>query len=173
MKEANRRSARRAAFVKTRWARAERRVPQVGLVKAAIADDATELTKLATGNAEMALAKSDAARFKVGDRGDNVLAVACATTELSDTLRSLVEKRNERLYGLGALAKRSMRFCDEACKLERSILATPAFTHDGLAGRGLDLSAYLPFAFSPSFIRRGPKFSALEAAGAMAKGEGW
>jgi len=80
------------------------------LVKAVIADDAAELTKLTTGDAEMALAKSDAARFKVGDCGDHVLAIARATTELSDTLRSLVEKRNERLYGLGTLAKRSMRF---------------------------------------------------------------
>jgi hypothetical protein len=77
------------------------------LVNAALADDETELHKLAAGDTELQLAKSEAQRLKKQHGG---IAEFLADGELASKLRSLVEKRNERLYGLGALAKRSMRF---------------------------------------------------------------
>jgi hypothetical protein len=75
------------------------------LVKAAIADDENELTKLAAGGDELALAKSDAVRLRKSYNPE-----LSATCELASALRALCERRNERLFGLGTLAKRSMRF---------------------------------------------------------------
>jgi hypothetical protein len=75
------------------------------LVNAALADDDTELNKLAASDPEMALAKSDAERLRKLYHPE-----ISATAELASTLRKLCEKRNERLYGLGALARRSQRF---------------------------------------------------------------
>jgi hypothetical protein len=77
------------------------------LVKAALADDPpAELAKLAAGDGELALAKSDAARLKTTCCYPDVAADA----ELAKKLRALEEKNAERLFGLSALAKRSMRF---------------------------------------------------------------
>jgi hypothetical protein len=77
------------------------------LVKAALADDDTELAKLAGSDRELGLAKSEAARLKK-QHGD--LAGFFANVELAARLRALVEKRNASLYGVSALAKRSLRF---------------------------------------------------------------
>jgi hypothetical protein len=77
------------------------------LIKAALADDTAELNKLAAGDAEMALAKSEAARLKKQYRYHPDFY---ATADLVNTLKALVEKRDGRLFGLGAVAKRSMRF---------------------------------------------------------------
>jgi hypothetical protein len=76
------------------------------MIRAALASDDNELAKFA-GDAGLDLAKSESARLKKRYGGS---AEFFATVELAKYLRGLVEKRNERLYGLGALAKRSMRF---------------------------------------------------------------
>lgn len=77
------------------------------LVKAALADDPpAELSKLAAGDGELALAKSEAARLKASCYCPDIAANA----ELARKLRTLEEKKAERLFGLSALAKRSLRF---------------------------------------------------------------
>jgi hypothetical protein len=79
------------------------------LIKAVLADDdGAELSKLAAADSELGFAKSEAARLKKAHGAQ--LAGFYACVELTAYLRSLVEKRNARLYGLNALAKRSMRF---------------------------------------------------------------
>jgi hypothetical protein len=77
------------------------------LVKAAIDNDENELSKLAAGDSELDLAKSEAARLKKRYRDS---AEFFATVELAKYLRELVERHNDRLFGMSALAKRSMRF---------------------------------------------------------------
>jgi hypothetical protein len=80
---------------------------QWDLIKATLADDGTELTKLAGDDTETALAKSEASRLK---KSYGECAEFFADCALARRLRTLVDQRSEKLYGLGALAKRSQRF---------------------------------------------------------------
>ena len=81
------------------------------LIKAVLAeDDGAELAKLAADDSELALAKSEVARIKRERGSDKLVASTFACVELVTRLRQLCEKRDERLYGLSALAKRSVRF---------------------------------------------------------------
>ena len=78
---------------------------QWDLVNAALANDEGELSKLAAGNAERAIAKRAASRLRKGCNPEFF-----ASCELARTLHALVKKRSEQLYGLGTLARRSQRF---------------------------------------------------------------
>jgi hypothetical protein len=75
---------------------------------AAIENDETAMAKFA-GQPEMALAKAEVERQESKYSGDTLARVK-ATAALAKRLRAAVEKRDARLYGLSALAKRSMRF---------------------------------------------------------------
>jgi hypothetical protein len=74
------------------------------MTEAALNSDKTALAKFA--GPELALAKAEAARLKSKYRAPETQAMVT----LVKSLKAAVEKRNDRLYGHTALAKRSMRF---------------------------------------------------------------
>src|SRR5580692_10053188 len=74
---------------------------------AAITDNDVELTKIATSDAEIRLAKSDATRMKATRNGDVFFAKLDAMVEFTTTLKSLNDKRDARAFGFTALARRS------------------------------------------------------------------
>ena len=78
---------------------------QWDLVCAALQNDEGELTKLAGAGAELSIAKAAAARFKAHPAPE-----LAAAADLAKRLRALAEDRDERLFGLGDVAKRSLRF---------------------------------------------------------------
>jgi hypothetical protein len=78
------------------------------MTNAAIDDDATAMAKFA--GPEMTLAKAEAARLKSKCNGSIAVANSGAMVTLVTSLKAAVEKRNTRLFGFGALAKRSQRF---------------------------------------------------------------
>jgi hypothetical protein len=73
---------------------------------AVLKNDNTALAKCA-GNADFDIAKAEAQSLKK-QHGD--LAEFYANSALIKQLRALVDKRNERLFGLGEVARRSARF---------------------------------------------------------------
>jgi hypothetical protein len=75
------------------------------MTEAALNNDATALAKFAA-SPEMALAKSEAQRLRSRYAAPETFAMVT----LVKSLKAAVEKRNDRLYGHTALAKRSMRF---------------------------------------------------------------
>jgi hypothetical protein len=83
------------------------------LVKVVLADDNVTLTKLDVGDIELAMAKSAAGKFR--SRRDPTIG---ADAELAAALRAACEKRDARMFGFGALAKRSQRFA--SAQLNRS-----------------------------------------------------
>jgi hypothetical protein len=78
------------------------------MTSAAIDDDATAMAKFA--GPEMTLAKAEAARLKSKCNGSVAVANSGAMVTLVKSLKAAVDKRNDRLFGYSALAKRSMRF---------------------------------------------------------------
>jgi hypothetical protein len=74
------------------------------MTNAAIDDDATAMAKFA--GPEMTLAKTEAARLKAKYRVPETQAMVT----LVKSPKAAVEKRNDRLFGYTALARRSMRF---------------------------------------------------------------
>jgi hypothetical protein len=76
-------------------------------VQAAISGDSTALEKFATD--EVVVAKY-AVDNSIRKYGDAAVANIQSTATLAKTLKAAVDRRNERLFGLGALAARSLRF---------------------------------------------------------------
>ena len=80
------------------------------IAKAAMDGDASALAKFTqSDSAHVALAKSEAHRSKTL-YGDLAVAESRALAKLVASLKAAVDKRNDRLFGHTALARRSMRF---------------------------------------------------------------
>jgi hypothetical protein len=75
---------------------------------AAIDADTTELAKYDAP--EVALAKADASRLLAKNHNNATAAKLEATLDLHAKWQEITIKRNDRLFGIGAVAKRSARF---------------------------------------------------------------
>jgi hypothetical protein len=84
------------------------------LARAGLGIDKDELSKLNTVDRELAKAAAD--RLLGEARGDVAIAKANLRTEGLTAIRDALRKRNERLFGIGELAKRSRRFATAASR---------------------------------------------------------
>jgi hypothetical protein len=96
---------------------------------AAIDANNNELAKFAAP--QVTLAKAEASRLLAKNRDIAVLAKMAATYELHERLQAVTQKRNDRLWGLNAVAKRSARFA--SAQPRRYPTAATVLTHPGAA----------------------------------------